>query len=63
MRTIKILAKPDGAVTVEAEGFSGGACLKATEEIEKALGLDSKGRTMKPEAGKTAQVKAVQEQS
>jgi len=37
-----------GEVKIEALGFRGGACEKATAEIEKALGVPGK-KTFKPE--------------
>ncbi len=37
-RTIEIIVKPDGMLAIEAVGFKGAACEKATAFIEKALG-------------------------
>ncbi len=42
----------DGAVTIEAVGFKGAACEKATAEIEKALGVVA-SRRKKPEFHQT----------
>ncbi len=42
----------DGAVTIEAVGFKGAACEKATAEIEKALGAVA-NRRKKPEYHQT----------
>ena len=38
MKKIRIHVTKDGQITVQPSGFSGSECLKATEEIEKALG-------------------------
>lgn len=62
-RTIEVTIDPEGIVSVEATGFRGNACEKATKEIEEALGLQ-KGRKKKPEyfalnaTGAAQQVKA-----
>jgi len=47
-RTIEITVAPTGEVTIEATGFTGGACERATAEIEKALGV-VRSRKKKPE--------------
>jgi len=47
-RTIEVTIDPAGTVIVEATGFRGNACEKATKEIEEALGLQ-KTRKKKPE--------------
>ncbi len=47
-RTIEVTIDPEGIVSVEATGFRGNACEKATKEIEEALGLQ-KNRKKKPE--------------
>jgi hypothetical protein len=36
--TVKVIVQPDGALRVDASGFSGADCEKATEFLEKALG-------------------------
>ena len=40
---------PDGSVKIEAEGYKDSTCLKATEDLEKALGT-VKNRVKKTEA-------------
>jgi hypothetical protein len=47
-KTIEVTIDPEGIVTIEATGFRGNACEKATKEIEEALGLQ-KGRKKKAE--------------
>lgn len=42
MKTIEVLIKPTGEVTVETKGFAGAACQAASRQLEQALGL--KGR-------------------
>jgi len=49
MKTITVEIKEDGQVRIEAAGFTGSACEKATEAIEKALGVPSGNRNKKPE--------------
>lgn len=46
---IDVIVDDEGNVVIEANGFSGGACLKETEALERALGKVTK-RTMKAEA-------------
>lgn len=48
MKTITVQIDPQGQVKIEATGFVGNACEKATAEIEKALGLPS-AKKKKPE--------------
>lgn len=48
MKQVLINVSATGEVTIEAVGFKGQACTKATEAIEKALGMPGK-RTHKPE--------------
>lgn len=48
MKQIKIEVSATGEVTIEAVGFKGQACEKATEAIEKAIGIAGK-RTRKPD--------------
>lgn len=48
MKTIIVEVKEDGTVKIDAIGFTGAACEKATAEIEKALGTAGK-RNKKPE--------------
>ena len=37
-KTITITVDPEGKIKLETEGYSGPACLKATEALEKLLG-------------------------
>ena len=37
-KSIEVTIKPDGKVEIEAIGFKGGSCEKATQAIEQALG-------------------------
>lgn len=37
-RQIVIDIGPDGTVKIDAQGFQGGACAKATEQLELVLG-------------------------
>lgn len=48
MKRIKVIIDPVGKATVEAEGFSGNACVDATRAIEAALGGNVE-RVEKPE--------------
>lgn len=48
MKTITVNIDVTGEVKIEATGFKGSACTKATEEIERALGTVGK-RNKKPE--------------
>lgn len=48
MKTIEVIVSPDGEVKIEAVGFSGSSCTKATEALEKALGV-TKSKTKKKE--------------
>ena len=47
-RRILVRVAPDGALTVEADGFQGKGCEAATKAIEEALGKRTH-RTLKPE--------------
>lgn len=47
-RRILVRVAPDGAITVEAEGFQGKGCEAATQAIEQALGKRV-DRTLKSE--------------
>jgi DUF2997 family protein len=38
MKEILITIGPDGSTSVETKGFQGAECLKATADIERALG-------------------------
>lgn len=46
---IDVVVDDAGGIVIEAHGFTGGACLKETAALEKALGKVTK-RTMKAEA-------------
>lgn len=46
---IEIECNSDGSVKIEALGFEGAACEKATAAIEKALGGKETSRAKKPE--------------
>ncbi len=48
MKTIEIIVKPDGGLQIDAVGFSGADCEKATAFLESALG-DIRRRERKPE--------------
>ena len=48
MTTIEVIIAPTGEVTIEAVGFQGTTCEKATEVIEQALGVIA-SKTKKPE--------------
>lgn len=48
MKSIEVTVSPEGEVVISAVGFKGKACERATEALEKALGLPGK-RTKKPE--------------
>ncbi len=47
-RSIEILVSPAGDISIDAVGFKGADCEKATRFLEQALGL-IKGRVKKPE--------------
>ena len=47
-KEIIITVKPEGEIEIEAVGFKGNACEKATKAIEDAIG-QVKGRKRKPE--------------
>lgn len=49
-KLVEVLIDEDGAVTIEALGYTGTDCLAATREIEAALGRPSAPRKMKREA-------------
>lgn len=48
MKTIEVLVKNDGSIKIEAVGFTGADCEKATAYLEKALGTTT-GKQKKPE--------------
>jgi predicted RNA-binding protein YlqC (UPF0109 family) len=58
VKTIEITISADGKVEVETKGYSGQACLVATDDVERALG--KQGRTVvTPEAWTVRPVKEV----
>jgi hypothetical protein len=48
MKSIEVIVEPGGGLRIEALGFSGPDCEKATEYLEKALGQVT-GKRRKPE--------------
>lgn len=46
--TIEVTVTPSGAITLEAEGYTGSSCEEATRFLEEALGLPG-ARTRKGE--------------
>lgn len=48
MKTIEVTISPTGDIKVEAFGYVGADCVKATEFLNRALGK-GKGRRYKPE--------------
>ena len=38
-QTIEVRVAPDGAIAIEAEGYTGSTCEEATRFLEEALGL------------------------
>jgi hypothetical protein len=49
MRIIRITSTKDGINTLDLTGFVGEACVRATEEFERRLGLRRGERELKPE--------------
>ena len=47
-KTIEIIVEPDGSLKIEAVGFQGADCEKATAFLEKALGRTTE-KERKPE--------------
>ncbi len=47
-KTIEVIVQPDGQLKIDAVGFKGADCEKATAFLEKALG-QVKGKARKPE--------------
>jgi len=47
-KTIEVIVSTDGAIKIDAVGFKGADCERATAFLEKALGT-VKGRQKKPE--------------
>jgi hypothetical protein len=48
VKTIEVIVHTDGTLKIDAVGFSGPDCEKATAFLEKALGRTT-GKSMKPE--------------
>lgn len=48
MKTIEVIVQPDGSLKIDAVGFQGADCEKATAFLEKALGITT-GKQKKPE--------------
>ena len=48
MKQVEIVISPTGEIKIDAQGFKGAECTKATEALSKALGEVSK-ETNKPE--------------
>ena len=48
MKTIEVVIGPDGSLKIDAVGFHGTDCQRATEFLEQALGRVS-GKSKKPE--------------
>ena len=42
MKNVIVLVDKDGGVTIDAVGFAGGACEKATAALEAAMGTPGK---------------------
>ena len=61
-KTIEILVRPSGELQVDAVGFSGADCEKATAFLQAALGAVSE-RRRKPEYFRRAQRQEVQKVS
>ena len=47
-QTIEVMVAPNGGTRVETRGFTGASCRKASEFIERALGVSTSER-IKPE--------------
>lgn len=54
MKTIEVIVQTDGALKIDAVGFSGPDCEKATRFLEDALGRPT-GKTKKPEHSRQVQ--------
>jgi hypothetical protein len=39
-KIIAVINKKTGALSITTEGYNGAECLKATEELERGLGMD-----------------------
>ena len=52
-QSIEVIVTPQGEIVIEAIGFKGGACEKATAAIEQALGV-ARAKRRKPEFNQQA---------
>ena len=48
-KEIKVVVANDGEITIEASGYKGGSCLKATAGLRKDLVGDRANRQKQPE--------------
>ena len=53
-KSIEVIVKPDGTLKIDAVGFQGADCEKATRFLEQALGT-VEGKQKKPEFYRTVQ--------
>ena len=53
-KSIEVIVKPDGTIKIDAVGFQGADCEKATRFLEQALGTVA-GKQKKPEFYRTVQ--------
>jgi hypothetical protein len=60
VKSIEVDVSPSGDVKIEAHGFTGGACLAATKEIEEAIGK-IEGRKLKEGSGPVNAVQKLQQ--
>ena len=58
-KAIEVVIQPDGSLKIDAVGFNGSDCDKATAFLEKALGQPV-GKQRKPEYFNTARVRQQQ---
>lgn len=58
-KAIIVTLETDGAVSVEAEGYSGASCLKATETLLKQLGGTVAATEAKPEMWAAEQMEVI----
>ena len=53
-KTIEVIVQPDGSLKIDAVGFQGADCEKATRFLEQALGTVA-GKQKKPDYYRTVQ--------
>lgn len=53
-KRVRVTVHADGHTDIEAFGFRGRECLRATAELERALGVDARTRKLKPEHAQQA---------